>query len=315
MSARVRELDRGRLLLDLRFRGQEQLVAAYLLPGADGWTVVETGPTTCLEELLAGLSEAGIAPEEVARVLVTHIHLDHAGGLGAVAARLPRARLGAHASALRHLLDPSRLIESARRAWGAAADPLWGAVLPVPGDRLDSLNGGERFAVDGGELEVLATPGHARHHLSFFDVPRRAMITGDSAGVFLPGTRGARPAIPPPDLDLGLLFDSLRAMAEREPTELDYTHFGPVAGGAKLLADYRRTVERWSAIALEAAKADPSVTHVAAALRAAEQELSAGLGEPPSRPSRQDLVSGSELAAQGLLRYFATRGELPSGER
>jgi glyoxylase-like metal-dependent hydrolase (beta-lactamase superfamily II) len=315
MTTRVRELDRGRLLLDLHFRGEEQLVAAYLIPGADGWTVVETGPTTCLEALLAGLSEGGIEPNDVARVLVTHIHLDHAGGLGAVAERLPRARLGAHASALRHLLDPSRLIESARRAWGAAADPLWGAVLPVPGDRLDSLSGGERFAVDGGELEVLATPGHARHHLSFFDAPRRAMITGDSAGVFLPGSGKARPAIPPPDLDLALLFESLRAMAEREPTELDYTHFGPVAGGGPLLAEYRKTVERWSTIALEAAKADPSVPHVAAALRAAEQELATQLGERPSVQGRQDLVSGSELAAQGLLRYFATRGELPPGER
>lgn len=310
----VRELGRGRLLLDLRFRGREELVAAYLLPGSDGWTVVETGPTTCLEALLDGLDAAGIEPAQVARVLVTHIHLDHAGGLGAIAARLPRAELGAHRAGVRHLVDPSRLIESARRAWGAAADPLWGVVAPVPGERLKALDGGERIPVEGGELEVIATPGHARHHLSFFDAPRRAMITGDSAGVFLPGSSAARPAIPPPDLDLGLLFESLRAMAERRPTELDYTHFGPVPGGAGLLEEYRRSVERWSAIALEAARTEPSVAHVAGALRAAELERDSPSGGGAPGAERQELISGVELAAQGLLRYFQAHGELPSGE-
>ncbi|HEV2449574.1 MAG TPA: MBL fold metallo-hydrolase [Thermoplasmata archaeon] len=310
----VRELGRGRLLLDLQFRSRDELVAAYLIPGPDGWTVVETGPTTCLDSLLAGLGAAGIEPERVARVLVTHIHLDHAGGLGATAGRLPRAELGAHRAGVRHLVDPSRLIESARRAWGAAADPLWGTVVPVPGDRLRPLDGGERFAVNGGELEVIATPGHARHHLSFFDAPRRAMITGDSAGVFLPGSSTARPAIPPPDLDLGQLFESLRAMGERRPSELDYTHFGPVPGGAALLEEYRRSVERWAAVALEAAQTEPSVAHVAGALRAAEMERISSSGSAPTA-ERQELISGVELAAQGLLRYFQSHGELPSGER
>ncbi|MCI4334899.1 MAG: MBL fold metallo-hydrolase [Thermoplasmata archaeon] len=315
MPASVTELGHGRLLLDLGFRDQAQLIAAYLLPGPDGWTLIETGPTTCGEQLLSGLAAAGVEPTQVRRVLVTHIHLDHAGGLGALAGRLPAAELGAHTSALPHLLDPTRLIASARRAWGAAADPLWGTIAPVPPQRLIGLTGGERFPVAGGELEVLATPGHARHHLSFFDTARGAMITGDSAGVFLPGTSTARPALPPPDLDLGLLYGSLESMASREPRELDYAHFGPVPGGAQRLIEYRATVQEWTRAALEAARQQPSVDHVAAALRGVAEQASAQAQLGVEGLRRQEMISGYELAAQGLLRYFETHGELAAGPR
>ncbi len=304
------ELGEGRLLLDLGFRDTEGLIASYLLPAEDGWALVEVGPTTVRAGLLDGLRRAGVAPEEVRSVFVTHIHLDHAGGLGAVAEVLPRARLYVHRAGYEHLVDPSRLIASARRAWGAAADPLWGPILPVPRDRLVALDGGERFPLRGGELEVLATPGHARHHLSYFDSATRAVLTGDSAGVHLRGSSGARPAIPPPDLDLESLFASLDRMEAKTPDALWYAHFGPVPAGRPVFADYRRRVLAWKAVALAAGREREEVAHVARALEEFDRsEPSSGGGAPDPRVP---LVSSYELAAQGLLRYLRGRGELPA---
>lgn len=300
--ARVLDLGRDRQLIDLDFRDEEGLVAAYLLPSADGYALIETGPTTCRPALLRGLARAGVGAREVREVLVTHIHLDHAGGMGALAAELPEATFYAHELGVAHLVDPTRLIASARRAWGPAADPLWGAIAPVPAGRLRALRGGERIPLRDGELRVVATPGHARHHLSFFDTALRGVFTGDSAGVRLERSDRIRPAVPPPDLDLELLFASLEEMGRLEPKRILYSHFGPSEGGVADLARYRVAVERWRDVALAAARERPEVPHVAQKLR--EEDRSA----PGSPESKETLVSGYELAAQGLLRYFETKG-------
>ncbi len=304
----VRELGEGRLLLDLDFRDTEGLVAAYLLPEEDGWSVIETGPTTCRTALLQGLARAGVAPEAVRHVFVTHIHLDHAGGVGALAEALPNATFLAHESGVPHLVDPSRLIASARRAWGAAADPLWGPIVPAPASRVVGLRGGERFPMRGGELEVIATPGHARHHLAFFDPRLRAIFTGDGAGVRLERTSHLRPAIPPPDLDLEQLFASVEEMRRREPRMVLFSHFGPSPDGPADLARYRGIVEAWRDVAWEAWRERPEVGFVASRLR----EYDRGTLEAEHAPGPESdpalLVSGYELAAAGLLRYFETHG-------
>jgi glyoxylase-like metal-dependent hydrolase (beta-lactamase superfamily II) len=304
------ELGQGRYLADLRFRGQAGLVASYFLPGPDGWTVVETGPSTCREALLGALGEAGIDRRAVVRVFVTHIHLDHAGGLGALAASLPTARLYAHASGVAHLIDPTRLIESARRAWGPSADPLWGPISPVPADRITPLQGGETFPIAGGTLEVIATPGHARHHLAYFDTALRGLLTGDAVGVRLPTSWRPRPALPPPDLDLGLLFESLDAMARRAPARLFYAHFGEGADGARDLERYRQAVTRWRDVALSEARGGASVERVASALHEADQRDAEAAGASLPAVDPAELISGYSLAAQGLLRYFRTHGLL-----
>lgn len=306
---RVLELGQGRQLLDLDFRDTEGLVAAYLLPQEEGWTLIETGPTTCREPLLAGLARAGVAREEVRRVFVTHIHLDHAGGLGALADDLPRATFYAHELGVPHLVDPSRLIASARRAWGAAADPLWGPIVPVAAPRLVALRGGETFPLRDGTLSVLATPGHARHHLAFFDSALRGVFTGDGAGVRLERSSKVRPAVPPPDLDLDQLFASLEAMRRLDPARVLYSHFGPSPDGAADLSRYRSVVEDWRDIALAAARERPDVTHIAQQLRDHDR------GQSPSGPAgspedRSLMVSGYDLAAAGFLRYFETHGLL-----
>jgi glyoxylase-like metal-dependent hydrolase (beta-lactamase superfamily II) len=300
-APRVVELGEGRRLIDLDFRDTEGLVAAYLLPEPEGWALVETGPTTCRGALLRGLAAAGVEPAEVHDVLVTHIHLDHAGGLGAIADQLPNARLHAHELGVPHLADPSRLAASARRAWGEAADKLWGPIVPAPANRLRSLRGGESLPLRGGDLQVLATPGHARHHLAFFDTALRAILAGDSAGVRLEGSSRIRPAVPPPDLDLEQLYASLELMRRTDPRLVLLSHFGPTPGGVSDLATYRLVVERWRKAALEAARERPDVDYISRRLR----ELDAAEGGDSA-----SLVSGYELAAQGFLRYFQVHGDL-----
>jgi glyoxylase-like metal-dependent hydrolase (beta-lactamase superfamily II) len=304
---RVLELGQGRQLVDLDFRDTEGLVASYLLPEEEGWTLVETGPSTCRAALLAGVARAGVSPGEIRHVLVTHIHLDHAGGIGALADALPNATFYAHELGVPHLLDPSRLVASARRAWGAAADPLWGPIVPVSASRLVALHGGERFPLRGGALSVIATPGHARHHLAFFDSATRAVFTGDGAGVRLERSSRVRPAVPPPDLDLDQLFASVEAMRRLDPALVLYSHFGPSPDGAADLARYRSVVEEWRDVALAAARERADVAHVTERLRAHDHPPGR---TPPAAEDRSVLVSGYELAAAGFLRYFETHGLL-----
>lgn len=300
-------------MLDLGFRDTEGLVASYVLPLKEGVSLVETGPTTCRDHLLDGLSKAGVDPGDVRQVFVTHIHLDHAGGVGALLESLPHATFFAHEIGVPHLVDPRRLSQSVRRAWGPAYDQLFGPLVPVDASRIVPLRGGERFPLADGELQVLATPGHARHHLSFFDTATRGLFTGDSAGVRLRNQRSARPAIPPPDLDLEALFTSLEAMSSLNPRTVLYSHFGPLPVSQSDFPRYRATVEMWADVALRAAREEPTVPHLAAALRSYDKSTWQGPTEREGEDS-MELVSGVELAAMGLLRYFQGKGLVPSSK-
>ncbi len=300
----IQELGQGRKLIDLGFRDTEGLVASYLIPEDEGWTMIETGPTTCRDLLLRGLELAGVDRTEVHHVLVTHIHLDHAGGVGALLDKLPNAQFYAHRLGTPHLIEPTKLIASARRVWGAAADPLWGPIVPVAPDRLHALSGSELLPVRGGNLEVLNTPGHAKHHLAFFDQPTRAILTGDGAGVRLEGASRTRPALPPPDLDLGELYRSIDAMKERNPEAIWYSHFGPAPNGASDLVTYPRTCEEWREVAWKAAQESRDPQFVARRLREFEDSRSPQDDSTREADAREDLVSGYEMAALGFLHYF-----------
>ncbi len=303
----VYDLGQGRFMLDLGFRGSPGLIASFLLPGEDGWTVLETGPATCKARWLEGLEAAGIDRSEVRRVAVTHIHLDHAGGLGALLTELPRATAYAHVLGLPHLIDPTRLEASARLAWGPQMDALFGGVTPVPADRIRPLTGGERWPLRSGGLEVLATPGHARHHLAFVDTALSAVFTGDAAGVRLGTSWRTRPAVPPPDLDLDLLYASLDRMRSTQVHQVVRSHFGPDPDGLRALAEYRSIVEEWRAVAGEAFREAPDPEHIADRLRAYEADRERAAGHPHQPADTGAQFSDYDLAARGFLRYFQTR--------
>ena len=196
-------------------------------------------------EALAGLD---IGPNDLAAVLVTHIHLDHAGGVGDVAAAFPSAVVYVHEHGARHLVDPERLIASAAQVYGGLIDSLYGRLAPTPEDRVHVLYDGDTVDLgDGRTLTAIDSPGHAKHHLGFVDSQSGILFAGDAVGVKLPGGGALRPATPPPDFDLEQALNSLRRFAAASPTRIALAHYGIVPTDPEVLLDEAaETLTHWA---------------------------------------------------------------------
>jgi glyoxylase-like metal-dependent hydrolase (beta-lactamase superfamily II) len=205
-------------LIDVRHLGRERVIGCWQL----GSALVDPGPESCLVTLLGGLDQA---PEAL---LLTHIHLDHAGATGALVERFPKLQVWVHSKGATHLSDPARLLQSAHRIYGDDMDRLWGRVVPVPEENLHVLEGGEQITVAGREFEVAYTPGHASHHVVYFDRSDGTAYVGDVAGVRIPPCEFIRPPTPPPDIDLEAWDASIDLVSSARPTRLALTHFGSV---------------------------------------------------------------------------------------
>ena len=206
-------------LIDVLQQGRERVIGAWDLGG----TIVDPGPESRMETLLAGLTE------EPRALLLTHIHLDHAGATGALVERFPDLQVYVHSRGAPHLVDPSRLVSSAERIYGDKMESLWGRVLPVPERNVHVLEGGETVSVGGRELDVEYTPGHASHHVVYFDLTDGTAYVGDVAGVRIPPADYVRAPTPPPDIDVEAWQRSIDLVAARKPARLALTHFGVVA--------------------------------------------------------------------------------------
>ena len=184
--------------IDLGFMGTQEIIASFLLVGEDSAAIVETGPSTCLDNLMRGLGDGGVAPEDVRQVFLTHVHLDHAGASGNLLELLSNATFYVHEVGRPHMVDPSKLIKSATRIYGERMEELWGEIRPVPEDRLVSLSGGEELEAAGGILRAHYTPGHAYHHLAFHEPDSGALFAGTWRGYACPGnpTSGRQPPRP-----------------------------------------------------------------------------------------------------------------------
>ena len=212
--------------IDLLFLGRAHAIATGVVQGAAGVALVDPGPTSCLPALELGLMRHGLALRDVTHILLTHIHLDHAGATGTIVGKHPHISVLVHERGATHLVDPTKLIESASRLYGDDMDRLWGAFAPVPAANLVVLRGGERLEVAGRGFEVAYTPGHASHHVSYFDPSSRLAFVGDTAGVCVDGGY-VLPPTPPPDIDLELWKDSVDRIEAWSPDTLFLTHFGP----------------------------------------------------------------------------------------
>ncbi len=298
-------------VIDLRFQGREQAIASYLLDNGREAALIETGPASTLGSLMAGLSAAGVEPERVTQLLVTHIHLDHAGAAGSLVRLLPNATVCVHEAGAPHLSDPSKLLSSATRIYGADMDRLWGEVRPVPPERLRVLGDGEKFTAGGRELHALYTPGHASHHIAYWDPASASVFTGDVAGIRLPGVKIAVPPTPPPDLDLDAWSASIDRLLGLGARTLYLTHFGAAHDVSAHLDNLRARLFAWHDLVLDAFRRGLDTPQVALLLEQhANRELSAsGLG--PGLSDRYRLVSGYEMNVAGFVRYFRKRGELP----
>ena len=183
--------------LDLNFLGRPGAIAAGLIDGPGGLALVDPGPASCLDGLRASLVRHGHRLEDVDTVLVTHIHLDHSGGVGVLARSNPRLQVYVHRRGAPHVVDPSKLVSSASRLYGDRMGPLWGEILPVPAEKVHALDGGEALQVAGVEVHVAYTPGHASHHVSYFDRDSGVAFVGDTAGVRLMPGGFVLPPTPP----------------------------------------------------------------------------------------------------------------------
>ena len=227
--------------IDLNFRGSDRVIATAVLLGPDGVTLVDPGPTSCLPALEAGLRQRGLTLRDVRSLLITHIHLDHAGSVGTIVERVPSIRVHVHERGAPHMVDPARLLASATRLYGDQMDVLWGAFLPVPAANVNVLQGGERIATAGTTLQVAYTPGHAKHHVSYLDETTGVAYVGDTGGIRVSGDYLIAPT-PPPDIDLAAWRDSLTTIDTWQPVSLFLTHFGVVTGAKAHLARFRETL-------------------------------------------------------------------------
>jgi len=232
--------------IDLEFLGQPGIIATGVLHGPQGVALIDPGPSTSLATLKRALSAKGFDLADVRAILLTHIHLDHAGATGTLLLECPRADVFVHENGSPHLIDPSKLLASASRLYGADMDRLWGEVRPVPEARVRRLGEHDTLDVIGRRVESVWTPGHAVHHVSFLIPEARLALVGDTAGVCRPSGRVVLPPTPPPDIDLEAWRASTDRILAWNPDVLFLTHFGPQPSPRVHLQDLWRRMDDWS---------------------------------------------------------------------
>jgi glyoxylase-like metal-dependent hydrolase (beta-lactamase superfamily II) len=297
----------GVIRVDLRWRGLEGQIASYLVADGDDLAVVEPGPTSTLPGLLAALEQLGRSPDEITAILVTHVHLDHAGGASALASLAPRAAVHVHPLGAPHLVDPSRLLASAGRIYGDRMDALWGSMAPLAAERMVVLHDEDRVRVGSRTLIAIDTPGHARHHHAFHEADGGLLFGGDVTGIRLPGHRYVRPPTPPPELEPERWQQSLARIRALRPTRLLPTHFGGYSDVDDHLDELAERLDgwvRWAAAAIESGADLPALS---AALREkAHAEALDACGSEEAARAYEEAVP-SEMLAAGLYRALARR--------
>ena len=240
--------------IDLRFGGRERVIGVYLLETDDGPALFDCGPASCAERLKEGLRERGLALRDLRHLLLSHIHLDHAGAAGVLVREHPALRVHVSEIGAPHLVDPARLERSARRLYGAEFDSLWGELAPVPERNVEVVG---RDVVG---LECFPSPGHARHHVCYLDRDG-TLYAGDAAGVRIQPSRLVMPPTPPPEVDVEAWEATLDEIERRAPKRLVPVHFGVVSDPEPHLAELRRRLGEWAALVERGAGEEEFVAH------------------------------------------------------
>jgi glyoxylase-like metal-dependent hydrolase (beta-lactamase superfamily II) len=292
---------------DLNFLGRPDIIATAVLSGAGGVALVDPGPTTTLDGLTKTLAAQGVAWRDVRQVLLTHIHLDHAGATGSLLKLNPEIEVFVHEKGARHMVDPAKLVSSASRLYGADMERLWGEIVPVPASQIRALTGGEQLAVSGRRLDVAWTPGHAVHHVSYFDRSSGVAFVGDVAGIRRGRGIYIMPPTPPPDIDLEAWRASGDLIMAWQPDTLFLTHFGPHPGVRPHFQQLFDRIDTWSSL-VRRLLADDSIADAERERRFVEEgraDIRRAVGEVEadhySRAGRLD------YSWQGLARYWRKR--------
>jgi glyoxylase-like metal-dependent hydrolase (beta-lactamase superfamily II) len=303
----------GITAIDTLMGGRERYTAGYLLEAAEP-ALVETGPGTSAEAVTRALDRLGIRPEDLAHIVLTHIHLDHAGGAGALSVRFPRASVWVHERGAPHLADPARLVASTARVWGEREmRELFGPTEAVEAGRLHPLRDEDVIDLGDRQLDVLDTPGHASHHVALVDSRTGAVFTGDALGIHVPDLPVLRPATPPPEFDLERTVASIDRIRGRARSLLLFAHFGPLRDVEATCDLAIRRVREWTHVVGEAMRETDDPEELAARLeRAALGDIETGAEATLDLEMLEDrlrLLSSIRMNAQGIARYWRKRRE------
>ena len=294
--------------VDTRMGGYAGITSGYLIRSSRP-CLVETGTARSAQTVIDGLAALGIGPDDLATIVVTHIHLDHAGGVGDLARHYPNATVVVHERGARHLADPTKLVASAHRVFGEAMDRLFGDLLPVPQERLQVLGDIGRVDLgDGRALDAFHNPGHASHHVGLLDTASGDLYTGDAAGVYVPETADVRPATPPPDFDLDLALTSLGRMKDAGASRLLFSHFGPVTDVPETLDRSEAELRYWVEAVREAHQQTPDIDHAIAMVRERDRERHPVFYSDEERVQKFDELSGVGANVHGIIRWLDQQG-------
>jgi glyoxylase-like metal-dependent hydrolase (beta-lactamase superfamily II) len=302
----------GITAIDTFMGGRARYTAAYLLEATET-ALVETGPGTSVEPVTAALRTLGVAPDELAHIVLTHIHLDHGGGVGQLAERFPRATVWVHHRGAPHLVDPTRLVASTARVWGEAEmRELFGPATGVANDRVRPLEDTDVISLGDRYLSVLETPGHASHHVALVDSRTGAVFTGDALGIHVPDLPVLRPATPPPEFDLERYVASIGYIRDAARSILLFAHFGPLEDVDATCDLAIQRVRDWASVVETGVREGDDPEELVARLEsAALADIETGAEATLDLEMLEDrlrLISSIRMNAQGLARYWQRRG-------
>ncbi|MEV0200704.1 MBL fold metallo-hydrolase [Nonomuraea sp. NPDC050691] len=290
--------------IDTKMAGYSGITAGYLIL-SDRPCLVETGTSTSAPVVRDALASLGVGPDDLSTVVVTHIHLDHAGGVGDIAKFFPSAQIVVHEKGARHLADPSRLMASARMVWGDRLDTLFGELSPTEAERIVAL--GDTGAINLGNGRTLNShysPGHAKHHVGLVDSGTGDLYVGDAAGVYLPETGDLRPATPPPDFDLDTALDSIALFSALGPQRLLFSHYGPVSAVQDTLERSAEELRIWVDLTRQAHAEGMDLDHAVAMVRDRTKERYAALELEGEAAEHFELLSGAPSNVAGILHWL-----------
>lgn len=297
------------LAVDTLTAKMTKVTAGYLIT-APRPTLVECGPALSIQSVIAGLRSIGMDPDDLAYLVVSHIHLDHAGGAGGIAAAFPNATIVCSELGAKHMVDPERLNASSKRVYGPLYDSVYGACTPIAQDRIRAV--GQRDVLDTGggrRLELFHAPGHAKHHIGIFDPDSGDLFVGDSVGVKMPGMSVIRPATPPPDFDYVLAKQTLKSYADLQPARVYLAHYGTVEPPQEALQEAGERLDLWMDAAEDAWSTQPDLDHVAETLGHRFAHEIAPASDDPDARGRVELMGGAMSNAMGLTRYLQMKDE------
>ena len=290
------------VVIDTHYNGTPEAIGVYLLLG-ERPALIETGPAATVDTVFEGIREAGLEPEDLTTIAVTHIHLDHAGGAGTIAARLPHVQVYVHPLGAPHLIDPARLLASAGRLYGDDLPRLFGRIIGIPAERVHVLRDRDEVRLGDRRIVALETPGHARHHQAYWDPARRELFAGDVAGVALPGSRYVRAPTPPPEFELRPWLDSLTRLRALRPARLLLTHFGAHDWSEELLPQLEERLHEGVDTVRRALSGGHDEASITRQMRdAAVREIAARDG--PDAPRRYEVIMPIRQSVLGLIRYI-----------